>query len=129
MFFNDGYPQLVGSLNRVPFMVRGHRVAYALAVGAVPAGLGVLHSCDRPACVRPEHLRVGTAADNARDRVARGRSARGRKLSPEDRVLAALIVRSMRANGKPRARAQAEVAALFDCNPRTIGVVLTALAA
>jgi hypothetical protein len=54
-------------------MVRAHRLAYELFVGPIPTGLLVLHSCDRPWCVNPEHLRVGTHADNVRDCVDRAR--------------------------------------------------------
>lgn len=54
-------------------MVRAHRLAYEFFVGPIPTGAFVLHSCDRPWCVNPAHLRVGTAVDNARDCVARGR--------------------------------------------------------
>ena len=51
-----------------------HRVSYASFVGPIPAGLAVLHRCDNPPCVRPDHLYVGTAADNAADLARRGRS-------------------------------------------------------
>jgi hypothetical protein len=54
-------------------MVRAHRLAYELFVGPIPDGALVLHSCDRPWCVNPEHLRVGTHSDNARDCVERQR--------------------------------------------------------
>jgi hypothetical protein len=52
-----------------------HRVSFALATGAFPAGM-VLHHCDNPPCVRPDHLYAGTAADNAQDRKRRGRGYR-----------------------------------------------------
>lgn len=39
----------------------------------------VMHSCDNPFCVNPEHLRLGTKADNTKDKVDRGRQARGEK--------------------------------------------------
>lgn len=52
---------------------KAHRVAYRLAKGPIPAGMGILHSCDNPACVRPDHLRPGTQRENARDMVERGR--------------------------------------------------------
>lgn len=51
-----------------------HRVAFELAAGRRPE-LHVLHSCDNPKCCNPAHLREGTALDNSRDMVERGRSA------------------------------------------------------
>lgn len=53
-----------------------HRYAYELEYGPIPDGLCVLHACDTPQCVNPEHLRVGTIADNSRDMVERDRAAR-----------------------------------------------------
>jgi hypothetical protein len=54
-------------------MVKAHRFAYEAFVGPIPNGLHVLHRCDTPACVNPEHLFLGTDLDNARDRDAKGR--------------------------------------------------------
>lgn len=57
---------------------RAHRVAWVEAFGEIPDGLLVLHTCDNPPCVNPEHLFLGTHRDNALDRQAKGRSAKTR---------------------------------------------------
>jgi len=51
-----------------------HRFSYENAFGPIPDGLDVLHRCDNRPCVRPDHFFLGTDADNARDRVAKGRN-------------------------------------------------------
>jgi hypothetical protein len=62
-----------------------HRMSYALAHGALPDGLLILHSCDNRRCVNPRHLRAGTSKDNINDAVVRGRwpKTTRRKLSDE----------------------------------------------
>lgn len=66
-----------------------HRIAWALIDGAIPDDLGVLHHCDNRACVRPDHLFLGTNLDNIEDKVRKGRQQRGEtsgrtKLTGED---------------------------------------------
>jgi hypothetical protein len=50
-----------------------HRVAFFLSKGPIPEGIIVCHTCDNPPCCNPDHLWLGTAADNAVDRANKGR--------------------------------------------------------
>lgn len=50
-----------------------HRVSWMLHYGEIPPGLYVCHRCDVPACVRPDHLFLGTPRDNVLDRERKGR--------------------------------------------------------
>jgi hypothetical protein len=51
-----------------------------LFCGAIPDGLWVLHKCDNPSCIRPDHLYVGTPKQNAADRDSRGRGNLGKPM-------------------------------------------------
>ena len=66
---SDGYGQF--SLGGGP--KRAHRVSYEHYVGEIPDGMLILHECDTPLCVAPEHLRVGTYAENTADMYERNR--------------------------------------------------------
>jgi hypothetical protein len=56
---------------------QAHRIAWMLTNGYMPPITLIRHTCDNSLCVRPDHLLPGSVADNARDRVERGRAPRG----------------------------------------------------
>lgn len=59
-----------------------HRLAYELANGPIPEGMVVMHSCDTPYCVNPDHLSVGSHSDNTQDMLVKRREGMSR-LTPE----------------------------------------------
>jgi len=50
-----------------------HRVAWILVNGSIPNRLHILHRCDNPGCVRPDHMFLGTNKDNIHDSMVKGR--------------------------------------------------------
>lgn len=67
--------RVMGHYGRVAGQL-AHRWRWEQAFGPIPAGLSVLHHCDNPPCIELDHLYLGTDADNAHDRDARGRNGR-----------------------------------------------------
>lgn len=63
--------------------VRSHRYSYARFVGEIPAEMCVCHRCDNPSCVNPEHLFLGTNAENTADRNRKNRQAKMDKIRPD----------------------------------------------
>lgn len=90
-----------GALGRGGKVLKAHRVSYELYVGSIPEGAQILHSCDRPICVNPSHLRPGNARDNTDDALERDRIRKGDrhwnvKLTEED----VREIRSLREKGR-----------------------------
>lgn len=98
-----------------------HHVAYRLKYGEIPEGLQVLHRCDNPYCVTPEHLFLGTNSENVADKVRKGRQAR---LSGEQHPSAKFteeIVRVIRADPRPHK----VIAKAYGCSRSTISYIKT----
>jgi len=96
-----------------------HRVSYRVFNGVLPEGAHVLHKCDNPGCVNPEHLFIGTNADNVADKIAKGRqrqpkgSAHPRARLTEEKVMAIRV----------DARTREVIAAEYGVTVRTIEAV------
>jgi hypothetical protein len=52
---------------------QAHRLSFSAFRGEIPIGLNVLHRCDVPSCVNPDHLFLGTLSDNVQDCLLKGR--------------------------------------------------------
>jgi len=70
-----------GKISYFGKLIGAHRVSWLMSKGDIPKGMHVLHRCDNPPCVNPDHLFLGTNRDNIYDRNRKGRG--GKKLTNE----------------------------------------------
>lgn len=74
---HKGYGAFCYVKNGEPVQGRAHRFSYELHIGPIPEGLFVLHKCDNPKCVNPDHLFVGDNRANVADMISKGRRVKG----------------------------------------------------
>lgn len=102
---------------------RAHRVSYELFNGPIDDCMDVLHSCDDPGCVNPEHLHLGDALMNAKERTERNRAnspqgtKNGNSKLTEDQIIA---IRKMYSNGY----FQKDIAKTFGVKQNTISRIV-----
>lgn len=99
-----------------------HREAYKQFKGEIPEGLSVLHHCDNRCCCNPDHLYLGTQADNIKDIFARNRQKSPigmRNGNAKLTDIRAKMAKFLCSKGYP----YKEIGSLFDVNEETIGSV------
>lgn len=118
-----GYGQITVTLaDGSQTCTKAHRLSWELHVGPIPDGLCVLHRCDNRACCNPDHLFLGTEADNNRDRDMKGRHVallgenHGMAKLTEDKVYEIDRLLSTGAVG-------ARIAAQFNVSPSTVSLI------
>lgn len=101
-----------------------HRISHELFIGPIPSGLCVLHDCDIPACVNPDHLKAGDMMENTHDMIRKGRDWRGIPKLGEAHATAKLTeekVQNIRAN--PLKLKQRELAEMYGVTQSTIWAI------
>lgn len=88
---NDRY----GQTTKKGRHVLAHRASWELANGPIPVGMQVLHRCDNPPCVRPDHLFLGTHEDNMQDMASKHRGSEGER-SPTAKLTDAIVLEAKR---------------------------------
>lgn len=108
-------------------MKAAHRVSYELFNGGIPDGLFVLHKCDTPGCVNPEHLFLGTNLDNVRDMDSKGRRVNGPSYGSDhgNAVLDEKQVLEIMELLKARKPTQKEIAKMYGVAHSTINHIAT----
>lgn len=102
--------------------ILAHRASYELYKGKIPDGMLVCHKCDNPKCVNPEHLFLGTHADNSRDMSNKNRGANGEKSI--NAKLTANKVMEIRFAGKRRNMRQKDIAYVFGVAEKTVHKII-----
>jgi hypothetical protein len=98
------------------------RASYEINVGPIPEGLWVLHRCDNRGCVRPDHLFLGTNAENVADKMAKGRQRNLRGEQHPNAKLRAIDIPVIRALGD--FLYPATIAGMFGVSREQVGRIL-----
>ncbi len=106
--------------NRPYWPVRAHRYAWMQVHGEIPNGMVVCHRCDNPSCVNPEHLFLGTPADNMHDRDKKGRARDSRGEKSGNHKLTEKDVHAIRSSCLSRA----ELARMYNLNWQTVADIV-----
>ena len=104
--------------------VYAHRWSYEYIYGPIPNGLQILHQCDNPPCVRPDHLFLGTQSDNMRDSLDKGRLTAA-ILTKNHAKLTEDQVREIRERYSKGNITQTELAKEYPIGPSSVSHIIT----
>jgi hypothetical protein len=107
----------------VPAIVAS-RASWVLHFGPIPDGIHVLHHCDRPICVNPGHLFLGSQTDNNADRHAKGRDGRQKRGARHHRAVLSQEMATAIIERRALGATQVELAAEFGVSQPTVSRVL-----
>lgn len=105
---------IYGGIKDKGTMHAAHRVSYELYRETIPHGLYVLHKCDNPKCVNPDHLFLGTAQDNMDDMIKKGRQ----RYKPRSKVTAEEVLKIRKLHNGPQSTDK--LALRFGLTPKSI---------
>lgn len=114
------HPTGYGAIHNGSSMIGAHRLSYIINKGKIPNGLCVLHHCDNPGCVNPNHLWLGTRGDNNTDRKNKNRSACGES-NPKSKLQKNQVIRIFRSYDKT----DKELAEKYSVSQQTISCIRT----
>lgn len=100
-----------------------HRVSYEMNIGGIPKNKIIMHLCDKPSCVNPDHLVAGTHKDNTQDMLSKGRCnpPKGERGSTKLTSSDVLKIRALYNNGE----LQKNIAAQFDIHQVMVSQIVT----
>ena len=117
----DGYGQL--NYHRKYWLA--HRLAWALTNGEIPPGMCVCHKCDNPKCINPDHLFLGSHADNMNDMKKKGRRKGINAGEANGRAkITQRIADEMRRKYKEGGHTQMQLSAMYGLSQPTVSLIL-----
>lgn len=111
---NRGYPMVKRDGKRIYLS----RFMYINNVGEIPDSMQIRHKCDNPSCINPDHLEIGTIADNMHDKVERGRQQRGSQM-PCSKLIESDVVEIRKSKMKRK-----ELASMYNVSLPTIDQII-----